>query len=284
MNLNQIIEEKRDIFKTGELFEKLLVSAEESNKLYRSWIIDLEENSRVTREALNGEPDPAKYKEVYDLWIKSYGKIFDELLTLPLRQNIKEIFENLTGTPDFYLDILVRISKQWKDSFTLIYAPWIESIPELSAKSAEISRGNASPEAYKEFYALWLNTFQESYGGLFDIKSAKPSKEIFEGFVQSANINLNLYNSWIATLEKLSLKARELSKQTADTETKKEFYNLWAKTYEKAIDNFFDNTPAVSPFKEILEPVKNAAKIYADTFTSISNIWGKSYSESAVAV
>ena len=82
---------------------------------------------------------------------------------------------------------------------------------------------------------------------MFDIKSAKPSKEILEGFVQSANINLNLYNSWIATLEKLSLKARELSKQTADTGTKKEYYNLWAKTYEKAIDNFFDNTPAVSP-------------------------------------
>lgn len=101
--------------------------------------------------------------------------------------------------------------------------------------------------------------------------------------MQSTNINLNLYNSWIATLEKLSLKARELSKQTADTGTKKEFYNLRAKTYEKAIDNFFDNTPAVSPFKEILEPVKNAARIYTDTFTSISDIWDKS-PESAVAI
>lgn len=55
-----------------ETFKKLLVSAEESNEIYRSWIAELEENSRVTREALQGEPDPAKYKEVYDLWIKSY--------------------------------------------------------------------------------------------------------------------------------------------------------------------------------------------------------------------
>ena len=30
-----------------ETFEKLLVSAEESNKIYSSWIAELEENSRT---------------------------------------------------------------------------------------------------------------------------------------------------------------------------------------------------------------------------------------------
>jgi len=54
--------------------EKLLVSAEESKKIYGSWIAELEENSRATREVLKGEADPAKYKEVYDMWINSYGK------------------------------------------------------------------------------------------------------------------------------------------------------------------------------------------------------------------
>jgi hypothetical protein len=80
-----------------EAFEKLLASAEHSNKIYRSWIEDIEENSRVTRDMLNGEPDPAKYNEVYDMWIRSYGKIFDEFLTLPFREYIKEIFEKFTG-------------------------------------------------------------------------------------------------------------------------------------------------------------------------------------------
>ena len=267
-----------------EIFEKLLESAEESNKIYRSWIAQLEENSRLTREVLQGEPDPEKYKEVYDLWIKSYGKVLDELLTLPFRQNMKEIFENLTGAPDIYSETFEQISKLWKDSYTKLYGPWLESMQKLSAKSVEISQGDASPEAYKEFYAIWLNTYQETYGSLFDIQSAKTSKEVFESFVQSVNVNLNLYKSWIATLEKMSQKAKELSKQTSDPEAYKEFYNLWAKTYEKVFDNFFENTPTVSPFKEILEPVKNAAKIYADTFTSISNIWMKSYPSSACAV
>jgi len=254
-----------------ETFEKLLVSAEESNKIYRSWIAELEENSRKTREVLQGEPDPVKYKKVYDMWIKSYGNIFDELLALPFRQNIKEIFESLTGAPDIYSDTFEQISKLWKDSYARLYAPWIDSMLKLSAKSTEISR-NASPEAYKEFYTLWQSTYQETYGRLFDIQSMRPSKEALEYFVRSANVNLNLYKSWIATLEKLSLKARELSKHTADPEAYKEYYNLWTKTYEKAFDNFFENTPTVSPFKEMFEPVKSAAKIYADTFTGMSRV------------
>jgi len=267
-----------------EIFEKLLISAEESTKICSSWIADLDENSRATREVLQSEPDPVKYKEVYDMWIKSYGKIFDELLALPFRQNMKEIFENHTGTPDIYSNAFEQLSKLWKDSYAKLYMPWIDSMLKLSAKSSEISMGNAGPEAYKEFHTLWLNTYHETYSRLFDAQSMKSSKEILEYFVRSANVNLNLYNSWIATLEKLSQKARELSKQNADPEAFKEFYNLWAKTYEKAFDNFFENTPTFSPFKEILEPAKNAAKIYADTFANLSNICVKSYPGSASAV
>ena len=267
-----------------ETFEKLLVSAEESNKIYSSWIAELEENSRATREVLQSEADPAKYKEVYDMWIKSYGKMLNELLTLPLRQNMKEIFENITGTPDIYSEAFEQMSKIWKDSYAKLYVPYIDSMLKLSMKSAEISRGNASPEAYKEFHTLWMNTYQETYGRLFDTQSMRPSKEVLEYFVRSENINLNLYKSWIAILGKLSQKAEGLSKQSADLEAYKELYNLWAKTYEKAFVNFFENTPTFSPFKEILEPVKNAAKIYADTFTSISRMWVKSYPSSSGAV
>lgn len=258
-----------------ETFEKLLASAEDSNKMYRGWIADLEENSRVAHDLLKGEPDPAKYKEAYDLWLKSYGKVFDDLLTLPFRQNIKEIFEKLTGAPDIYSNTFEQILKIWDDSYSKLYRPWINSILKLSEKSSEISMGNASPEAYKEFYALWQNTYQETYGKLFDSQSMRTSKETFENFVRNTSVDMTLYKSWIATLEKLSQKIKELSEQNADPETYKEYYNLWAKTYEKAFKNFFEHTPTVGPFKEIFEPVKNAAKIYADTFINVSKVWEK---------
>jgi hypothetical protein len=256
-----------------EIFEKLLVSAEESNKIYSSWIAELDENSRATREVLQGEADPAKYKEVYDMWIKSYGKMLNELLTLPLQQNMKEIFENITGTPDIYSEAFEQISKIWKDSYAKLYVPYTDSMLKLSMKSAEISKGNASPEAYKEFHTLWMNTYKELYGRLFDTQSMRPSREVLEYFERSENVNLNLYKSWIAIIGKLSQKAEGLSKQGADPEAYKELYILWGKMYGKAFDNFFENTPTFSPFKEIMEPVKNAAKIYTDTFSNMSNIW-----------
>jgi hypothetical protein len=249
-----------------EILEKFLAITEESNKIYRSWIEELEENSRKTQEVLRGEPDPVKYKEVYDLWIKSYGKIFDDLLTLPFRENIKLIFEKFTGTPEIYSESFVQISDLWKESYTRLNGQWIGLIQKLYEKSSEISKGGASPGAYKEFYTLWLNNYQETYGRLFDIQSARSSKEIFESFAQSTNIYLNLYRSWIATLEKLSWKTKELSKQTDEPEIYKQYYDLWVKTYEKSFDIFFENTPTVCIFKDILEPAKNAAKVYADTF------------------
>jgi hypothetical protein len=129
-----------------------------------------------------------------------------------------------------------------------------------------------------------MNINKETFGKMFDARSMRPSKEVLEHFERSANVNQNLFKSWIATLGKLSQKAEELSKQGADPEAYKELYNLWGKMYGKAFDNFFENTPTFSPFKDIMEPVKNAAKIYTDTFSNMSNIWVKSYHNSTDAV
>jgi hypothetical protein len=218
----------------------------------------------------------AKYLEVYGMWVKSYGKMLNELLTLPFRQNMKFMFENIKGTSDTYSEAFEHISKIWKDSYTKIYVPYTDSMMKLSSKSVEIFHGNASPQAYKEFHTLWMNTYQETYGRLFDIQSMRPKKEVVEYFVQSENVNLNICRSWIEILGKLSQKAERLSKQNTDPEAHKELYNLWAKMYGKAFENFFENTPAFSHFSEIIEPMKNAAKVYTDTFTSISCVGIKS--------
>jgi hypothetical protein len=166
-----------------EKFEKLLVSAEESKKIYGSWIAELERNSRATREVLKGEADPAKYKEVYDMWINSYGKMFNELLTLPLRQNMKDIFQNITSILDMYSEAFEQISKIWKDSYTKLYLPytqsrqpsrevleyflqsengnlnlyksWMEILGQMSQKAQGLSKQGAEQEAYRELYNLW---------------------------------------------------------------------------------------------------------------------------------
>jgi len=195
-----------------ETLQKFLSGAEESSKLYRSWTMELEENSRKTKEILQGEPDPAKYKECYEMWMKSYEKIFDELLELPDKESTKEIFGNYMSIPDIYSGSFLKMSKLWKKSYAQVCGPFNESMLKLSEKMAEISRGDSGPEAYKEFYTLWMDT------------------------------------------------------------------------YEKAFESFFDDMPTVGgPMKNIMEPVKIMAKMYADAFTNFSKMWVRSGVSSAPA-
>jgi len=265
-----------------ETLEKFLSSAEESNKLYRSWIAQLEGNSRKTIEILQSEPDPAKQIECYSMWMNSYEKIFDELLELHAQKSTKEIFGNYMGLPDIYSGSFLQMSKLWTKSYAQLCRPLNESTLKLFEKIAEISKGDAGAEAYKEFYILWMDTYQEIYGK--HIQSMEPSREMFEHFVESANIYMSMYKSWIAALEKMLKKAKEMSEQTSDPEAYKEFYNLWVKMYEKAFESFFEDMPTVGgPMKDIMEPVKVMAKTYADTFTRMSKTWVKSDFVSASA-
>ncbi len=174
------------------------------------------------------------------------------------------------------------MSKLWKKSYSQLWEPLNESMLKLSEKTAEISRGDADPEAYKEFYTLWMDTYQAIYGK--HIPSLEPSKEMFESFVQSTNIYVSMYKSWINALEKMSEKATEMSKQTSDPEEYKEFYNLWVKMHEKAFDSFFEDMPTVGgAMKDIMEPVKVMVKMYADTFANMSKMRLKSGVRSASA-
>lgn len=256
-----------------ETLEGLISSSKETNKLFRSWVSLLEQNSKKTQELLQGERDPEKYKECYDMWMGSYEKIFDELLELPSMESTKKIFENYTGIPDTYSGSFAQVTKLWKNCYARLYGPWVESMIKLSAKTEELSRGEATPEAYKEFYNAWMDTFQDISGRYFQSKN--PSVEVFESFVESTNIYLNMYRSWITALEKMAEKANELSNQNADPETYKEFYNLWLKLYEKAFTSFIDEMPVFGPVKDMMEPVKSAANTYSETFARMAGIWTK---------
>ena len=226
---------------------------------------------------------PAKYKECHDMWIKSYEKIFNELMELPAQESTKEIFGNYMIIPDIYSESFLQMSKLWKKSYEQLFKPLNESMMKLSGKMTQISRGDANPETYKEFYTLWMDTYNEIYGKY--VKSMEPSGEMLENFVVSTNIYLGMYKSWISALEEMSEKVKEMSKQASDPEAYKEFSNLWVKMYEKAFDSFFEDMPTVGgPMKDAMEPVKIMAKMYADTLINMSKMWVRSDSGSASAL
>jgi hypothetical protein len=226
---------------TGETLEKLVKTTGDSNKICMSWVNEFGENAKKTTQVLNNGADPAKYRECLDMWRKSYKKISDDLLEMPAVKYQKEIFENITGIPDFYSESFERTAKVWKESYDKIYDTWFESMEKLSGSMT------------------------------------KPSKELLGAFQESISINLNLYKGWGNVMEKMAGKFKDMSKSSTDPEALKEFFNLWIKMYEKATDDFFDGMPAVSPLKEMMEPVRNACKIYANTSVKMSKLWFDSY-------
>ncbi|MBU4077825.1 MAG: hypothetical protein KKI06_14180 [Euryarchaeota archaeon] len=107
-------------------------------------------------------------------------------------------------------------------------------------------------DSYLMLYKPWL----ESSGELFE-KAVELSKgEALEKYKE-------FYEEWV----KIYKNSPGNFYSIQAPETYRQYYNLWAKTYEMSFDIFFENTPTVGPFKDIMEPARNAARIYADTFT-----------------
>ncbi len=260
-----------------EALEKFMLSAEESKDLIQSWITMLDETSNKTRELFQSIPDPKEYKQFYDIWISTYGKIFEGLLSLPTMEHTGEAFENYTGIHGIYLRSFAQISKIWRDSFTMLYWPLTDSMMRLYEKTTELSRGEVKPETYREFYDIWIDVYKDIFSRLFNVQSVSPAtKDLLDSFLRSTDIYLSIYRSWMTALEKMSENTIDVSKRTTEPEIYRGFYSSWVQMYNKAFDDLFRYMPVARPMQNIMEPVKSAAKIYTDMFANISDMWLKS--------
>ncbi len=266
-----------------EALENFVKCADESNKVYTSWITEFGENSKKTADVLNNGIDPAKYRDVCDSWIKSYEKIFDDMNEHPAIKCQRDIIENYTGMPDIYSEPIAKMTKQMKDLYTRLYMPSDTSIKKFSEELSKLSRSEINPDTYREFYELWANTYKESFSRMFDPQTMKPSKELLDDLKESMNISIDMFKSWEKALEKMSAKLESQSKMVNDIESFKEFFNLQIKMYEKIADDIFEGIPLVSPLKEMMEPIRSAFKIYSETSVKISKMWLDSITSMASA-
>ena len=273
-----------EISSPEEALEGFVKCANESNKLYMSWIQEFGENSKKTTEVLNNGRDPAKYRECCDSWINTYEKVIDDINEHPAIKFQRDFFGSYTGMPDLYSESIAKMAKQIKEVTTRFYVPSDESINKFSDGIERLSKGEVNPETYKEFYDMWLNTYKENFSKLFDPQTMKPSKELLDNLKESNEITINLFKSWTEALENLSAKMEDQPKLINDPEAFKEFYNLWVKMFEKTSEEIFEGVPMASPIKEMMEPVKSACKMYSDTSIKMSRMWMDSFSHIAPKV
>jgi hypothetical protein len=259
-----------------ESLEKLSKTAEESSKLMKSWSEELAENTKRTQEMLMTGATPDNYNEFYNMWMNSYEKIIDQFVELFTSGGINEAFTRYTGVPSAVLTNLAELSKLWRQSYRNFVSPLMESTSKLMGKYGELTKPGARPEVYKEFYEQWMTTYREAYNRMFKQEFTRPSKEVIESMLESTNSAMTAYKSWLGALEKMQAKMADVLTKSNDPEAYKEFYELWLKTFEKAFDDFFDFMPTFGPLKEVMEPVKKAGRMQADTYISMSKAWMES--------
>ena len=175
--------------------------------------------------------------------------------------------------PNIYLTNLAEAARMWRVSYRDLYTHWVESTLKLSEKFSELSKGDVSPEKYREFYDQWMNTYKETFAKMFAADMTKPSKEMVENMLRGMNNSTEMYNSWLMALEKMTEKMRDLLTNATEAESYREFYGLWFDTYEKAFKDFFELMPVVEPMKILLDPLKKAARIQADTYANATKMW-----------
>ena len=253
--------------------DKLVTNAQKATDLMKSWSAELEKNSKSTQKMLSGGASPEDYKNSYQLWVKSYEKMFDEFIEMMTSKDTKEAFEAHIGMPNIYLTNLAEAARMWRASYRDLYTPWTESTFELSEKFSELSKGNVSPEKYREFYDQWMKTYSETFAKMFTTDMTKPSKEMVEDMLRGMNSSTELYNSWLKALEKTTEKMKDLLTNATEAGSYREFYGQWFDTYEKAYKDFFELMPAVEPMKTLLDPLKKAARAQADTYANASKMW-----------
>lgn len=256
-----------------ETLEKLVAGAKESATRMKSWSDELESNSKKTQEMLLSGAGAENYRDFYEMWAQSYDKIFDESLEMMTSENVKGFLEGYVGMPEVYMTSIAESMRMWKDATKNLFTPWLESSFKLYEKFVELSKGSQTPEKYREFYDQWIDTYRGTYSKMFATELAKPSKEMTENMLKSVNTSMEMYRSWLTTLEKMSERLKDLFGGKADPETFNEFYALWIETYEKAFEDFFTYMPALEPVKDIFEPMKKAARMQAEIYGNMSRVW-----------
>jgi hypothetical protein len=256
-----------------ETLEKVMNSAQESANLMKKWSKELEDNSKKTQEMLLSGPEPEKYRQFYSMWTDSYEKIFEGFLEMMTSKNTKDMFESYMGIPNIYLTSMAETARMWKDSYKNLYTPWTESTFELYEKFAELSKGGATPEKYREFYDQWMDTYRETFAKMFTVEFGKPSKDMVSNMIKSMDTSMEMYRSWLTTLEATSGKLKDLMSDSSNPEAYKEYFELWISTYEKAYDDFFEYLPVLEPLRNLLEPMKSAARIQSETYARATRMW-----------
>lgn len=256
-----------------EMLKNIRTSAEETRETLVRLTEKLNDTIQKTGDILSTSSGTKQIGESYSLWVKSYEDMMDQILSIPSKKGTKTFIDSLEGFPRVSMNGMIEMAKLSRQSYSELLQPFMDSMLELTEKMMDVMNGNSNSDSYREFYDSWLKSYQETFGKVFNAETAIPTKETIADFLEKMGVYINMYKSWISALEKMSEKTRELATKSDSGEVVKGFTELWSKAYEKAFSSFFENMPTIGPMSKMMDPVKEAARIYSENYLNFSKMW-----------
>lgn len=155
-------------------------------------------------------------QEFFDMWLNTYKASMGKLVEMPAIGPAREKSEKMTkGFSTF-----VNLYAAGMDTSSNLQRVFMEAMRKVQEKTATDMDGKISPEKYKEFYNIWMETYSETFKKF--MKSGHFASDM--GKLNSHLIDFQKYNREM--LEDNYLKPMDLPTKTEIDEINKELYSL----------------------------------------------------------
>lgn len=249
------------------------------------------------------------YANLYGPWMESAGKILDKTVDLSKEatpDKYQEFLQELVKTQTNTLGTIYPFPKATTDRETLekfmdgalkstnLLKSWSKELEENIGKTQKmLVAGGASPENYREFYDMWISSYEKIFDESFDMVTAENAREIMRTYLGVPDMFLasvadmarlwkesykNVYTPWIESTSKLSEKLIELSKENATAEQYKEFYEQWMDSYRETYAKMFSievTKPSQDMLENMLDSVNTSTQMYRSWLTNLEKLAAK---------
>lgn len=124
-----------------------------------------------------------------------------------------------------------------------------ESKEKQNKRTASADPLKTCLESTQDFFDMWLNSYQSTFGKLTQIPAFGPIREKQEKMMKGFPVYVNLYNTWVESNINFQTVFTEAMRKTYEkmiTETKgeittekyKDFYKIWLETYSETLKEF----------------------------------------------
>ena len=155
-------------------------------------------------------------QEFFDMWLKVYDATTGRLVEMPAMGPTREKSEKMMKG----FSTLANLFAAGMDTSSNLQSVFMEAMRQVKEKTATDMEGEISPEKYKDFYNIWIETYSETF------KEFSKSEHFVAdlGKLNSYLMDFQRYNREM--LEENYLKPMNLPTKTEIDEINKELYSL----------------------------------------------------------